>query len=167
MTKAIVYSSTTGNTKLLAETIQKEISKEDLLYFGEPSEAALKADRIYVGFWTDKGSCDQQTAAFLKTVTDQEIYLFGTAGFGESQDYFDKVLARTKKSLSRSAGIVGTFMCQGKMPMTVRQRYEQMMKSPIKVPNLQGMIENFDKALTHPDQEDLNRLQENLKNLHP
>ena len=165
MTNAIVYSSRTGNTKLLAETIQNQIPNDQLLYFGTPDAEALKADRIYVGFWTDKGSCDEQTAAFLKTVTNQEIYLFGTAGFGENQEYFEKVLKRTEKYLTSGVRIAGTFMCQGKMPITVRQRYEKMMKSPIRVPNLQEMIENFDKALSHPDPEDLERLRKNLSTL--
>lgn len=42
-------------------------------------------------------------------------------------------------------------MCQGKMPMSVRQRYEQMaQKQPEKfIP----MIENFDQALSHPSLE--------------
>ena len=166
MNNAIVYSSTTGNTKLLAETIQKELPGDSILYFGPPREEALKAERIYVGFWTDKGDCDRQTSAFLKTLTNQEVYLFGTAGFGENQEYFEKVLKRTEKSIPEGAAVVGRFMCQGKMPMAVRQRYEKMLKSPIRIPNLQGMIENFDKALDHPNQEDLDMLRQQLSRLH-
>ena len=50
-------------------------------------------------------------------------------------------------------------MCQGKMPLSVRQRYEKMMEMPDHGPNPEAMIANFDRALTHPDAEDL----ENLK----
>lgn len=158
MTNAVVYSSVTGNTKLLAETIKNQISRESLLYFGPPQEEALKADRIYVGFWTDKGGCDRQTAQFLKTITTQEVYLFGTAGFGENAEYYERILKHTMKHIPKSASILGTFMCQGKMPLTVRQRYEKMQKSPFKIHNVQGMIENFDRALEHPNREDLNML---------
>ena len=165
MKNAIVYSSPTGNTKLLAETIKNEIPHENLVYFGEPSQEALEADRIYVGFWTDKGSCNRETADFLKMITNQEVYLFGTAGFGESREYFEKVLSRTEKSMKKGTRIIGRFMCQGKMPMTVRQRYEKMLNSPIQVPNLQGMIENFDRALNHPDPEDLHMLKVNLQRI--
>ena len=165
MTNAIVYSSTTGNTKLLAETIQKELPGDSLLYFGPPREEALKADRIYVGFWTDKGGCDRQTSAFLKTLTSQEVYLFGTAGFGENREYFEKVLKRTEKSIPKGVSVVGRFMCQGKMPMAVRQRYEKMLKKPIRSPNLRGRIENFDKALAHPNHEDLEMLRQQLSRL--
>ena len=73
MTYAIIYSSKTGNTRLLAETLRDTLPTADCLYFGEPSDEALRAERIYVGFWTDKGTCDADTAAFLARVTTQEV----------------------------------------------------------------------------------------------
>ncbi len=158
MKYAIVYSSRTGNTKLLAETLRESLPAEECIYFGTPDPAALQAQRIYVGFWTDKGSCDGEVAELLKAVTDQEIFLFGTAGFGGSQEYFDKVLDRVVKNLPEGAQLVGRFMCQGKMPLSVRQRYEAMAQGDGKVPNIQQMLDNFDKALSHPDERDLNAL---------
>ena len=160
MKYAIVYSSQTGNTKLLAETIKIILSDEDCIYFGNPDTAALEADRIYVGFWTDKGTCDKQSKEFLKNLNEKEVYLFGTAGFGISQAYFDKIIERTAENLNENVKLIGHFMCQGKMPMSVRKRYEKMLNSETKVPNIQGMIDNFDKALSHPDKKDL----DNLKN---
>ena len=165
MKYAIVYSSRTGNTKMLAERIKDFSGDKDCIYFGLPSEEALNAQRIYVGFWTDKGSCDEDTAKFLKMVEGKEVFLFGTAGFGENQEYFDKILKRTAKNLPKTSKIIGRFMCQGKMPMSVRERYEKMSLSPIKIPNLKGMIENFDKALTHPNEDDLKALEEEIIDL--
>ena len=163
MKYAIVYSSRTGNTKLLADTLRAALPEENCIYFGTPDPAALEADRIYVGFWTDKGTCDADTAAFLKTVTEQQIFLFGTAGFGEDQAYFDKVLKHTGKHIRKGDALVGSFMCQGRMPMSVRQRYEKMLSAPVKVPNIEGMIENFDKALSHPDDNDLQALRKSVQ----
>lgn len=159
MTYSIVFSSRTGNTKMLADTIREMLPQDACVYFGAPDDAALEADRIYAGFWTDKGSCDADSAAFLRKIDSQEVFLFGTAGFGESQEYFDKVLKRVQKNLGKNVRLAGGFMCQGKMPMTVRERYEKMQKSPVPVPNVKGLIENFDKALSHPDQQDLEHLQ--------
>lgn len=158
MKYAIVYSSRTGNTKLLAETVRDALPVEDCVYFGTPDQDALQAGRIYAGFWTDKGCCDADTAAFLETVTDQELFLFGTAGFGENQEYFDEVLKHTGKYIHKDVHLAGSFMCQGKMPLSVRERYEKMQESPVKIPNIQGLIENFDKALSHPDGKDLDAL---------
>ena len=59
--------------------------------------------------------------------------------------------------------VIGSFMCQGKMPMSVRQRYENMKKQPLHLPNLDAMIENFDKALSHPDADDLERIKQAVK----
>ena len=129
-----------------------------LLYTGAPNEAALAADRLYIGFWTDKGSCNREIAAFLKQVKGKEVFLFGTAGFGGDAAYFEKVLTAVKKHLDRSNTVIGTYMCQGKMPQSVRERYVKMQASPLPIPNLDSLIENFDRAATHPDAEDLHRL---------
>ncbi len=93
----------------------------------------------------------------------QNIFLFGTAGFGGSKEYFDKILKKTEHSLDKSNTVFGCYMCQGKMPMSVRQRYEEMKKQPIHLPNLDAMIENFDKALSHPDADDLEQLKQAVR----
>lgn len=156
MTYAIIYSSKTGNTRLLAETLRDTLPTADCLYFGEPGDEALRAERIYVGFWTDKGTCDADTAAFLARVTTQEVFLFGTAGFGGAPEYFDKILSAARQNLPDGVTVCGSYMCQGKMPMAVRARYEQMEDSPRR----QMMIENFDAALSHPDTADLAHLRD-------
>lgn len=163
MTYAIVYSSRTGNTELLARTIQKALPAEDCVYFGGPDAAALAADRLYVGFWTDKGSCDEALAAFLSGVEGKEVFLFGTAGFGSQPAYFQAVLKRVQANLGPDCTLLGSYMCQGKMPQAVRQRYEAMLAAPGHAPNLEAMIENFDRALSHPDAEDLARLTEAVR----
>ena len=160
MSYSIVYSSKTGNTALLAETLRDSLG-EGCLYFGGPDPQAMKARRIYVGFWTDKGTCDEQIAAFLTSLTDQEVFLFGTAGFGGDADYFEKILSMVKEEIPEGVTVVGEYMCQGKMPDAVRRRYEQMEDSPRK----QIMLENFDRALSHPGREDLERLKKAVSNL--
>ena len=162
MRYAIVYSSLTGNTKQLAETIRAALPAQDCVYFGEPSAEALSADLIYAGFWTDKGQCDTKSEAFLETLTTQKVFLFGTAGFGGAAEYFDKVIKRTKAVLPGTVTMIGSYMCQGRMPMSVRQRYEKMQKSPIPIPRIGQMIENFDNALSHPDEADLAHLRETV-----
>lgn len=158
MKYSIVFSSVTGNTRQLADAILSALPQENLRYFGPPAEIALEADRLYVGFWTDKGHCNKEISTFLKGVKGKEIFLFGTAGFGGSQEYFDKILDSVQKHIDRSNTVIGTFMCQGKMPASVRERYVKMKNSPLPIPNIDKMIENFDKAISHPDYEDIDRL---------
>lgn len=155
MSYAIVYSSRTGNTAMLARAVREALPQEDCRYFGAPAPQALAADTVYVGFWTDKGTCDEPTARFLQNLTDQKVFLFGTAGFGGAPAYFQQILNRVKANLAPGVQVTGTYMCQGKMPQAVRDRYAAMEESPRRT----AMLENFDQALSHPDQEDLARLQ--------
>ena len=156
MKYAIVYSSRTGNTRMLADTLRTTLPAADCLYFGAPAPEALAADRVYVGFWTDKGSCDEDVAAFLKSLpAGKEVFLFGTAGFGGSAVYFDKILNAAAANLNAGVILKGRYMCQGKMPEAVRRRYEAMPESPRR----QAMLDNFDTALPHPDAADLARLE--------
>lgn len=156
MKYAIVYSSRTGNTELLAQRLRDSLPTEDCLYMGSPNEEALAAEKLYVGFWTDKGTCDESIAAFLRSITHQQVFLFGTAGFGGAPAYFEKILAAVKKNLSETATVTGSYMCQGKMPVSVRKRYESMEESA----GRQAMLDNFDRALSHPDEQDLSALVE-------
>lgn len=120
MSYAIVFSSKTGNTALLAQTLQEQLPQADCCYFGAPDAAALAADTLYVGFWTDKGKADADTLDFLQQLHGKRVFLFGTAGFGGSAPYFEKILAATRKALDGSNTVIGSFMCQGKMPVSVR-----------------------------------------------
>lgn len=92
MSYAIVFSSKTGNTALLAQTLQEQLPQADCCYFGAPDAAALAADTLYVGFWTDKGKADADTLDFLQQLHGKRVFLFGTAGFGGSAPYFERSL---------------------------------------------------------------------------
>ena len=83
---------------------------------------------------------------------------FGTAGFGGSEAYFQKILNHVKQSIDSSNSVVGEYMCQGKMPPSVRERYMKMKVQPEHPENIDALIENFDRALSHPDGNDLERL---------
>lgn len=109
-----------------------------------------------MGFWTDKGDADEVTKTFLQSLYRKKIFLFGTAGFGGDEAYFSQILSKVQSHLDASNVVVGTYMCQGKMNISVRRRYESMMdKQPEQMKHL---IENFDKASTHPDEADLEKL---------
>ncbi|MEG0169355.1 flavodoxin family protein BilS [Anaerorhabdus sp.] len=161
MKNAIIYSSKTGNTELLANIIKENI--ENLVYCGQP-ESGIDADVYFVGSWVDKGSFDTSILDFLKTLKNTKIFLFGTAGFQSSKPYYDRILGSVKESIDSSNEIIGEYMCQGKMPMAVKQKYETMDLSNAKF-NVAGFIDNFNKALSHPDTNDLDTLKTIVKGL--
>ena len=86
----LIYFSQTGNTQLLAQAIKKNVENSDI---------------IYVGFWTDKGNASKEALDYLKTLHHQKIFLFGTAGFGKSDNYFKKIIDKVKESIDESNGL--------------------------------------------------------------
>ena len=161
MKQIILYDSATGNTEYLAKALSHALPNVPCGPVGSLDYS--KAELVYLGFWTDKGKADESSSDFLKQLRGKQVFLFGTAGFGGSEEYFNKILKTVQKDLHSSNTVIGSFMCQGKMPMSVRQRYENMKKQPLHLPNLDAMIENFDKALSHPDADDLERLKQAVR----
>ena len=163
MKYSIIYSSRTGNTELLATNLKDILIEENCIYYGIVDEKALYADLIFIGFGTYKGDCDDGLSEILKKMNNKKVFLFGTAGFGKSQLYYEQIISRVKNHINDSNTVVGAYMCQGKMPMTVRARYELMLdKQPEKMKEL---IENFDEALNHPNTEDFIRLKDEVSKI--
>lgn len=153
MNYSIAYSSKTGNTALLAQTIAAALPAGTCLYQGAPDPAAAQADTVFAGFWTDKGGCDESMTAFLQGLHGKRVFLFGTAGFGGDPTYFAQILDRVAAHLPADNVLIGRYMCQGKMPAAVRARYAAMAaQAPQK---FQPLLDNFDRALSHPDDADL------------
>ena len=146
MSYAIICSSKTGNTKKLAQRAREVL--------GEKNECSTAdADLVLLGSWTDKGGLDPALEDALPQLAAKRVFLFGTCGFGGSQAYYDRVLDRFQSALPEGAQVVGRFMCQGQMPPAVRERYVKMAEQDPK--KFEPMIENFDRALGHPDAADL------------
>ena len=154
MKTAIVYKSVTGNTDSVAQAIKEALSDEEIVYLGEPKND-IEAEIYFVGSWTDKGMCCHDIAEFLKGLENEHIAYFGTAGFGGSQEYYEALYSRIKAIIPESNTLLGKYFCQGKMPVAVRERYVSMLTEHPDDKKLQVSVENFDKALSHPDSKDL------------
>ena len=92
---AIIYKSLTGNTRQVAEAIRDALGGEEIVYFGEP-KPDIVADLYFVGSWTDKGSCDGTIGEYLKQLAGKKLAVFGTAGYGGSREYYQKLNASVK-----------------------------------------------------------------------
>ncbi|QOS67691.1 flavodoxin [Eggerthella guodeyinii] len=163
MTYAIVYESSTGNTEQLAQAVAAALPSGECRAFGRVDEvdraAVAQVDRVYAGFWTNRGDCGDELAEVLATLADKDVFLFGTAGFGADATYFAGVMSRVAVHLPASAQVVGSFMCQGRMPASVRARYAQTAAAkPEQAARMQQLIDNFDEAANHPNDDDLARL---------
>ena len=137
---SILFSSLTGNTKKLADAIHETLPEDGCEYFGAIKTPVPSSELLYIGFWTDKGNADNETLTLLSTLKNRRI------------------LGQVRQSIDPSNTIIGEYMCQGKMPQSVRERYMKMKENPEHPANLDALIKNFDCALSHPDSDDLEKL---------
>lgn len=97
---SIIFSSPTGNTRLLADAIRDALPEENCNYFGVCENADTQSDILFIGFWTDKGTADKATLDLLEKLKNKKIFLFGTAGFGGDEEYFKKSSQIQKRALA-------------------------------------------------------------------
>ena len=113
---------------------------------------------VFVGFWCDKGSCSPAVQHFLQGLAGKRVFLFGTCGFGESDEYFAQILDRVRAYLPAEAQCIGGAMCQGKMGVGVKRRYEGMLEKDPENAQARMLIDNWNKAQSHPNEGDFSRI---------
>ena len=198
ITCSMAVSSKSGNTKLVADALQRELSGagvrfaasfdldgaaaesaqsegvesakgaegDEAVENGQSANAAAStlatqasgADVVFVGFWCDKGSCSPAVQHFLQGLAGKRVFLFGTCGFGESDEYFAQILDRVRAYLPADAQYIGGTMCQGKMGMGVKRRYEGMLEKDPENAQARMLIDNWNKAQSHPSEDDVSRI---------
>lgn len=206
ITCSMAVSSKSGNTKLVADALQRELSYagvrfaasfdldaadaesaqsegaegaenvegaegDEAVENGQSANAAASApaestfttqasdaDVVFVGFWCDKGSCSTAVQHFLQGLAGKRVFLFGTCGFGESDEYFAQILDRVRAYLPADAQYIGGAMCQGKMGMGVKRRYEGMLEKDPENAQALMLIDNWNKAQSHPNEDDISRI---------
>lgn len=199
ITCSMAVSSKSGNTKLVADALQRELSGvgvrfaatfdlvdgaaadlaqsegvestkgaegDEAVENGQSANAAAstlsaqasEADVVFVGFWCDKGSCSPAVQHFLQGLAGKRVFLFGTCGFGESDEYFEQILDRVRTYLPADARYIGGAMCQGKMGMGVKRRYEGMLEKDPENAQARMLIDNWNKAQSHPNEDDVSRI---------
>ena len=151
----VVYSSNTGNTEKVAKAIFSAIPgfEKDIVRF-EEQIIPVDADVYFVGFGIHKGACPMILLDFLSELHQKKIVIFGTCGLGSDEPYYRCLEDEVKAWIADDSEWIGSFMCQGKMPINVRNKYVEMLGQG-NDPKIEKMIHNFDLAMTHPDNNDL------------
>ena len=154
---AVVYSSVTGNTGKLAEAIKTRV---DACYFGKPSDEALEADLIFVGFWAIGNSCGTDIKDFLEKLSDKKVFIFGTVGYNNTQEYYEGILDNVKANVPSSNTIVGTYVCQGKVSAPKKEQIKEKMPE-----KYEAMKDKIAEGENHPDEQDISGLVSAIGNL--
>lgn len=85
------------------------------------------------------------------------VALFGTCGAGNSPEYYKEIASSVRIWLEDDNHYLGSFICQGKMPLAVRQKYESLLNTPkdCDCQQIRRQLQNFDEAMIHPTRTDL------------
>lgn len=156
----VLYNSQSGNTKSVAAAIFSALPEgsRDLIDI-DSGKPIPEASTYFIGFCVHRGSCCIEVSDLLSSLENKNIALFGTCGMGRSAEYYSLIEKNVSAWINSSCRYLGCYICQGKMPMQVRQKYENMRTSE-NAPQVDGFIRNFDCAMTHSDREDLKKAQE-------
>ena len=72
---SIVYSSLTGNTRMLADAVHEALPQDECEYFGEADTVIPSSELLYIGFWTDKGNAFKRSSNFKMPFLPLKRYL--------------------------------------------------------------------------------------------
>jgi len=154
MKSLVVYSSQTGNTKKLAETVYEFLSGEKEIYAVTEAPDPTGYDLVALGFWFKGEKPDPNSMEYLPKLAGKSLFLFATHGAPEEYDHVAKGIEQAK-NLAEGAKIIGTFSCQGEVNPKVLEavRAKEKEKQPV-------WIERAEEAVGHPDQSDIQSLTE-------
>lgn len=151
----VLYDSESGNTKNVAAAIFSHLpgNSKDLIDI-TTDKTIPEAKLYFIGYCVHRGTCSMAVSDFLSSLSGKKIALFGTCGMGNSPDYYDRIEHSVSAWIESDNEYLGSFLCQGKMPRKVRQKYEAM-RNEENCAQVDLFIRNFDEALPHPDSLDL------------
>jgi len=153
MKSLVVYSSQTGNTKKLAQTIFENLQGEKEIHPAASAPDPADYDLVAVGFWLMGGGPDPVAQKYLSKIGSQKLFLFATHGVAkDSPEALNSM--NMAKNMAKKANVIGTFSCQGQLSAPTLE----MTK---KQPNLPDWLKEH-TAEGHPDVKDLDELKEVL-----
>lgn len=154
MKTLIVYSSLTGNTKMVAEAIHEAFGDEADIFPVEQAPTADGYDLVAVGFWVDRGTADQKAQAYLSGLKNKKVALFATLGAYPDSEHARSSLKNAAVLLDESNCLVGDFICQGKVDPKLIEGFKKLPEGHPHGMNPER-IARLHEAAKHPDQTDL------------
>lgn len=158
MKMLIVYSSRTGNTKKVGEAIRDALPGETVfLPVDQAPEDIQSYDLIFVGFWADRGSADEQTAQFLAGLHHARVALFATAGVYPDSDHARQCLDNAAGLLPPDNQVAGRYICQGRVDPEVVKRVAARFPAGHPHSMTPERKARLAEASRHPNEEDFQK----------
>ena len=159
MKKIVIFSSLTGNTKKVANSIASALNCKSINYTQISLQELENYDFIAIGFYIDKGDMDNDFKSFASQIRSKKIGLFITMGGDTNSKYAKNTIDGLKtKFISQGNEILVTFYSQGAIDPKIIEKMREMAKI---YPNDERYKITPEKearwlqASTHPDKTDL------------
>jgi flavodoxin I len=150
MKSLVVYSSQTGNTQKLAESVYAALPGEKEIWLVDEAPAPENFDVVAAGFWLQAGKPDPKAAAYLARVKNTRLFLFATHGAAAGSAHARNAMDHAR-NLAPDASVIGTFSCQGEVSPKVLEKIRAKDPQPPWIQDAAG-------AVGHPGAEDIARL---------
>lgn len=148
---AVIYQSATGNTRLLAEYLYRDLRT------GEKTIRDLDADGdfpdadVYLVFFGVRNeACSADIIHCLERLENKKIALFATCGFTPKDTYKKKLERALTVWLPENSEYLGMFLCQGQVPSEQQER--MLEAAPLWEEPMRAM---FEEGEYRPGLEDL------------
>ena len=153
----VVYESETGNTKKIATEIFASLPgmSKDLINLHERTDS--QSQNLFCRFLCSPRNLQPRDRQLpFRSVVQIRCSLW-TCGAGNSLEYYKKIASSVRIWLEDDNRYLGSFICQGKMPLAVRQKYESLLNTPedCDCQQIRRQLQNFDEAMIHPTRTDL------------
>ena len=161
MSSLVVFSTSTGNTKKIADAIFSALKDKDkkIVNVNEVNIVDINEfKRIIIGGWIDKGEIDEKAKEFVTKLKNKKLGLFVTMGGNPETDREKNCFQEIKKSLEKNGNIVEKiFICQGAIDPNLINKFREMTKQGIAGPfaATPEREARWAEAAKHPNEKDI------------
>ena len=150
---AVIYSSVTGNTRMIAGEMARAAGDADLFAVEDMPEDLSGYEVAAMGYWLRRGGPDPKMMKSLPKVHDAKVVLFQTHGADSGSEHAVTAYARAAYLLGEGCEILGTFGCQGKInPALLEKRKNAAPDDPH---GGAAAMARWERAAEHPNAQDL------------
>ena len=155
MKTLIIYSSETGNTKMVCEKAFEYINGEKVIIPVKEKDSVNLDDfnNIIVGTWIDKSNANAEAKKFINTLSNKKIFFIGTLAASLKSEHAKKCFNNLTKLCSKKNNFVDGVLARGRVSEDLQEKFTKFPLNIIHkfVPNMKEIIIEAD---SHPDESD-------------
>ncbi len=155
MKTLIIYSSETGNTKMVCEKAFEYINGEKLIIPVKEKDSINldEFDNIIVGTWIDKANANSEAKKFINTLANKNLFFIGTLAASLTSEHAKKCFNNLRKLCSKKNNFVDGVLARGRVSEDLQEKFTKFPLNIIHkfVPNMKEIILEAD---AHPNETD-------------